>query len=124
MKPMSASAASAYRRIDLDARIEAAAAPDLTRICLEEASASIGQALLALEREREVVPREPLTRAHTIMVWLARSIAPENPLHAALTQFYGGLAATIARNLARATQSDLAQVRTDLLDLLEAARAA
>lgn len=122
MKHLSSNAASAYRRIDLDARIEAAAAADLTRICLEEAVASLGQALLALDRDPVAVPREPLARAHTITIWLARSVAPDNPLREALTKFYGGLSATIARNLGRSSDGDLAQVRTDLLDLLEAAR--
>jgi hypothetical protein len=122
MKPLSPSAASAYRKVDLDARIEAAEGADLTRICIEEAVTSLGQALVALDREPDVVPREALARAHTITVWLARNVSPGNTLREALTRFYGGIAAAIARNLSRASASDLAQARADLLDLLSAAR--
>ena len=37
MRLLSDNPAAAYRRVDLDARIEASASDELTRICLEEA---------------------------------------------------------------------------------------
>ncbi len=112
---------SAYRRVELDARIEASPASDLTRICLEEAVSALGQALIAIERAPDAVPREALARAQGIAVWLARSVAPDHPLRQALLDFYGGIAATIARNMTRARYGELAQARADLDDLLEAA---
>lgn len=115
--------ASAYRRVELDARIEAAPAADLTRICLEEAVSALGQALIAIERAPAEVPREALARAQSIALWLGRSVAPDNPLRQALLDFYGGIAATIARNMGRARYGELARVRADLLDLLAAAAA-
>ena len=124
MVPLSKNAASAYRRIDLDARIEASAGEDLTLICLEEAMAAMGQALLTLERLPEHPPAEPLARAHGIAMWLAKSVAPDNPLRSAMVQFYVGIAATIARNRVRASYAELAQVREDFADLLRAAKAA
>ncbi|MEO1488512.1 MAG: hypothetical protein AAFR88_03610 [Pseudomonadota bacterium] len=124
MKTLSENAASAYRRVDLDARIEASAASDLTRICLEEAVTALSQALFALERAPGDVPREALTRAHGIAVWLARSVAADNPLREALLQFYGGIASTLARNLRRSRLSEIATARDDLNDLLAAAKAA
>jgi len=120
---LSRNPAAAYRRVELDARIEAAGAADLTRICIEEAIAALGQALLALERAPGAVPREPLARAQAITLWLARSVAPENPLHASLVAFYGGLAQQIGANFARARAGELARVRDDLRDLLSAAMA-
>lgn len=113
--------AAAYRRVELDARIAAAGTADLTRICLEEAIAALGQALLALDRKPGEVPHEPLERAQTITLWLARSVDPAHPLHAALTAFYGGLAQQIAGNFARARAEEIARVRDDLRDLLAAA---
>jgi len=95
--------AEAYRRVDLDA---------------------LNQALLAIERQPGKTPVEPLSRANGIAVWLARSVAPENPLHPAMTQFYGGLASIITRNMVRAIPSELAQARDDFADFLEAAKAA
>ena len=121
MHMLSHNPAAAYRRVELDARIEAAGAADLTRICLEEAVAALGQALLALERAPDTVPREALVRAQTITLWLARSVAPEHPLHGSLVTFYGGLANQIAANFVRARAEEIARVRGDLNDLLAAA---
>lgn len=124
MVPLSKSPASAYRKIDLDARIEASSGEDLTLICLEEVVSALGQALIALERTPDQPPNEPLARAHGIALWLARGVAPDNPLRSALVQFYGGLAAAIARSRAHPEPRELAQVRTDFADLLGAAKAA
>ena len=113
--------AAAYRRVELDARIEASSAGELTRICLEEAIAALGQALLALGKDPAAIPREPLARAQSITVWLARSVAPEHPLHASLVTFYGGLASQISANLRQPSPAEIGQVRGDLNDLLAAA---
>jgi len=120
MHNFAAGPAKAYRRVELDARIEAAPAADLTRICLEEAISALGQALIAIERAPSDIPREALSRAQGIAVWLARSVAPDNPMRQALLDFYGGIAATIARNMSRARYGELAQVRADLADVLQA----
>lgn len=124
MQHFSSKPAEAYRRVDLDARIEASSGQDLTLICLEEVVSALGQALLAMERKPGQIPTEPLARAHGIAVWLARSVSPENPLHQAMTQFYGGLAATIARNLAGVSVEEITRVRGDFADLLSAAQIA
>ena len=124
MRSFSEGAASTYRRIELDARVEAASGEDLTRICLEEAIASLGQALVAIEKRPGKVPREPLFRAHGIAIWLARGVAPDNPLRDSLTQFYGGIAATISRNMVKVSKLELLRTRNDLNDVLKAARAA
>ena len=112
----------AYRRVDLDARIEASGGAHLTRICLEDVVATLGQALLALERTPDRAPREQLARAHGIALWLAQSVDPNNPLRAQLVQFYGNLAALIRRNIAQPRVGEIASARTDFADLLEAAR--
>ena len=121
MHNLSNNAHDAYRRVELDARIEASAGADLTRICLEEALAAVGQALLALAREPGRAPGPPLSRTHAILLWLTRSIAPDNPMRDQLRQFYGGLAATVVRSMRAPSPGDLAQVQEDLTDLLAAA---
>ncbi|MFY7745198.1 MAG: hypothetical protein ACOVQY_07210 [Erythrobacter sp.] len=78
-------------------------------------------ALLALGKDPAAIPREPLSRAQSITLWLARSVAPEHPLHASLVTFYGGLASQISANIRRARHDEIAQVRGDLNDLLAAA---
>lgn len=121
MQMLARNPAAAYRRVALEARIEASGGADLTRICLDEADAALGQALMALERS-QTPPREPLQRAQTIMVWLTHSVAPEHPLSASLKAFYGGLAAQIGINIQQAERQDLARIRADIRDLLDAAR--
>ena len=122
MQMLSQKPAAAYRRVDLDARIEASASGDLTRICLEEVVAALGQALVALERAPDRAPRDPLARAHGIALWLAQSVAPENPLREQLVQFYGGLSALIRRNMAQPRMSDITRARDDFEDVLDATR--
>lgn len=122
MQMLSRNPAAVYRKVDLDARIEASSGEDLTRICLEEAVAAMGQALAALERNPELPPRDPLSRAHGIALWLAQSVAPENPLREQLTQFYGGLATLIRRNMSEPRVAEVERIRGDFGDLLEATR--
>lgn len=124
MQTLQHNPAAIYRKIDLDARIEASANKDLTRICLEEAIAALGQALLRLEQDPGGVPRDPLTRAHGIALWLMRTISPDNPLRDQLTVFYGGLEKTLRSNLVRPRFAEIKQVREDYRDLLGAALAA
>jgi len=112
--------AATYRKVELDARIEASGGADLTRICLEEAEAALGQALIALGRS-QAVPTASLTRAQSIMLWLAGSVAPAHPLYAALRQFYGGLASQIGACLQQADAAEVARIQNDIRDLLEAA---
>jgi hypothetical protein len=112
--------AVAYRRVALEARIEAAGSADLTRICLEECEAALGQAHGALMRGSLSV-REPLVRAQMIMLWLAKSVAPGHPLGASLKAFYGGLAAQIGANIQQADIRTLSEIRRDISDVLEAA---
>lgn len=121
MQTLARKPADAYRRVDLDARIEAGSPEALTRICLEEAVAALGQALLALEREPRCVPAGPIARAQGIALWLARNVSPESPLHAAMTQFYQGLALRLGQQIASAEEPVLKQIRMDFSDLLEAA---
>lgn len=112
--------AAAYRRVALEARIEASGGADLTRICLEEALGALGQALIALSRS-QTPPSDPLNRAQTIMLWLAQSVAPDHPLRASLVTFYGGLAAQIGACLHRPDAATLERIRRDIGELLEAA---
>lgn len=123
MNALSANPAKAYRKVELDARIEASSGLGLTVICLEEAIADLGLALRALERNPAMPPVEPIARAHGIALYLARTVDPASPLSEAMMQFYGGLAATLAGNMRSASASEIARVRDDLTDIRAAAKA-
>lgn len=132
MQMLTQNPAAAYRRVALEARIEASGSADLTRICLEEAHAALGRALRAVAQPSpacsEVIPRyspgyrDALSRAQTILLWLAGSVAPGHPLGASLTAFYGGLAHQIAGNILQADASRIAKIQNDISDLIQAAR--
>jgi hypothetical protein len=55
------------------------------------------------------------------MLWLAKSVAPQHPLHASLTAFYGGLAGQIGANILQADAGELVRIQSDIRDLLVAA---
>jgi flagellin-specific chaperone FliS len=120
MQMLARNPAAAYRRVALEARIEASGGADLTRICLEECEAAIGQAHGAVMRGSSAA-REPLVRAQTIMLWLAKSVAPGHPLGASLKAFYGGLAAQIGAQILQADAAALENIQSDIRDILEAA---
>lgn len=120
MQMLAPNPAAAYRRVAIEARIAASGSADLTRICLEEAQAALGQALIALDRS-QTPPREPLARAQTILLWLAASVAPGHPLGASLKAFYGGLAGQIGANILQVDAGALARIHSDISDIMEAA---
>ena len=120
MQMPSRNPAAAYRRVALEARIEASTGADLTRVCLEEALIALGQAHGGVMRGSLSV-REPLVRAQTIMLWLARSVAVGHPLAESLRAFYGGLASQIGANLQHADPDAITAIRNDISDILEAA---
>lgn len=123
MRMLTQNPSATYRRVDLDARIEASKGSELTLICLEEVVTTLGQALLLLERTPQRAPRDLLARAHGIALWLAQSVDPDNPLRAQLVQFYGSLAALIGCNISAPCAADIERARTDFADLLSAAKA-
>jgi hypothetical protein len=118
--------AAAYRRVALDARIEAAGSAELTRICLEEVQAALGTVLTPLAAFSTSVEgslaahRAALVRAQSVLVWLARSVAPDHPLGDSLRQFYGGLAQQVGASILQPDAGVIAQVRSDISDLLAA----
>ncbi|MCZ8371066.1 MAG: hypothetical protein O9293_14090 [Porphyrobacter sp.] len=120
MQMLGRNPAAAYRRVALEARIEASGSADLTRICLDEAQAALGHALIALERA-QTPPREALLRAQTIMLWLARSVAPDHPLGASLKAFYGGLAGQIGAQILQTEAGKVREIQKDISDMLTAA---
>ncbi len=65
--------------------------------------------------------RDALSRAQTILLWLAQSVAPGHPLGASLTAFYGGLARQIGANCLQADARSLAEIQSDIRDILAAA---
>jgi hypothetical protein len=115
-------AGEAYRRVELDARIEGSTGPELVRICLEEAIAALRFVELAATGVAHRDCRGQLKRAHSVLLWLVRSVAGDNPVAPALRQFYGGAAAVVRKSMVRPDPAALSRTREDLADVLAASR--
>lgn len=115
---------AAYRKIELDARIEASSGSNLAAICLEEILTALSAARNAVEHGNMSVARGALTRSHGIILGLAHGVDQSNSLAAQLVNFYGGLAALIRRNIAMPQLADIDQASADFADLLAAMSAA
>ena len=107
--------ATAYRRVEFDARIEGSNGTGLTRLCLERAISEIGQARSMTDR---TLRGEALGRAGSALLALIDGVAQDNPLRRPLLSFYGGLRAQVLAAIAAPEQGRLEQVERDLSDVL------
>ncbi|WP_324262759.1 flagellin [Altererythrobacter sp. H2] len=107
--------ATAYRRVDLDARIEGSDGAGLTRLCLERAIAALARARTQDGRAQRA---GALEQAGSALIALLGGVASDNPLRSALVQFYGGARADVMASLTRFDPERLAGIERDLADVL------
>lgn len=107
----------AYRRIELDARVEGADGAGLTRLCLERAIEELNRAELAHRRDDRTGRIDALTRAAAAVTGLERGVAENNPLRDPLRQLYGSSAHTLRSVLVEYRQDVVDHVRGDLSDI-------
>lgn len=108
-------AASVYRRVELDARIEGSDGAGLTRVCLERAIADIARARTVADRAARA---EALGRAGAALLALLEGVGSGNPLREALLRFYGGARMAVLASLNRFDPDQLKTVERDLADVL------
>ena len=107
----------AYQRCAFDARVKGADASALVGLCLEQAIAALGGALLAQERNEPVRRNRALSRALTALTALDMGVDRAAPLADALLQLYGtGRQAVLDSVIAFRPQA-LAAARQDLIDI-------
>lgn len=107
--------ATAYRRVEFDARVEGSDGAGLTRLCLEQALVEIARARAATARRARA---DALGRAGSALLALSEGVAPDNPLRAALRSFYGGARAAVLGSIARFDSARLGAVERDLSDVM------
>lgn len=120
MHNLAQSPSQAYRRVDLDARIEASHGAGLALICLEELRGSLAQAALAHRRDKRAKLAEELARAATIIAFLDSGIDSQNPMRDALRDFYRGVSAQLRDFRTNRDGAVLDQLHRDIGDLIEA----
>lgn len=79
----------AYRRSQLDARVQGGDTAELVRLCLEQVIAGLGSAVLAHARGEATMRSKALTRALTALTALEMGVDRNAVLATALLQLYG-----------------------------------
>lgn len=114
----------AYRRSAFDARVQSGDTAVLVLLCLEQAIAGLGGALLADERGNPEARSKALTRALTAMTALEMGVDRSAPLAGPLLQVYGAVRRSVLECVTAFDASKLSLARQDLLDIEAALRSA
>jgi flagellin-specific chaperone FliS len=108
----------AYRRSEIDARVEGGSDPgDLVRLCLEQAVAGLGLAIIAHERQDPSARSRALTRALSAVTALDMGVDRSAPLAEALLQIYGAARKAVLDSVITFDAERLRAVRQDFVDI-------
>ena len=115
----------AYRRSEIDARVEGGADPaNLVRLCLEQAISGLGLAIIADQRKDPAARSKALTRALSAVTALDMGVDRAAPLADALLQIYGAAKRAILDSVVSFDAERLGRVREDFVDIAQALSAA
>ena len=112
----------AYRRSAFDARVQSGDTAALVLLCLEQAIAGLGGALLANERGDPAARSKALTRALTAVTALEMGVDRSAPLANSLLLVYGGARRAVLDSVVNFDPAVLSPVRQDLLEIEAALR--
>ena len=111
----------AYRRSEIDARVEGGADPsDLVRLCYEQAIGGLGLAIIAHERKDPAARSKALTRALSALTALDMGVDRSAPLADALLQLYGAARKAILDSVVSFDAETLKQMRQNFIDIAKA----
>jgi flagellar protein FliS len=114
----------AYRRSAFDARVQGGDTAALVVLCLEQAVAGLGGALMAHERRDPAARSKALTRALTAITALEMGVDREAPLASPLLLVYGGARRALLESVVDFDPALLSPVRQDLIEIEAALRSA
>jgi flagellar protein FliS len=107
----------AYRRSAFDARVHGGDTAALVQLCLEQAIAGLGGALLAHERNEPGRRCQGLTRALTAITALDMGVDRNAPLAQALLQVYGFARREVLGSVTDFRPEGLRAVRADFVEI-------
>jgi flagellin-specific chaperone FliS len=110
----------AYRRVDFDARIAAAAPGELVVLCLEQFVTATGSAIIAHERQNNLLKSQSLTRALSALMALQMGVDGNVGIAAALGQFYGAARRTLLDSVLHFDVDAIKATRQDFMEVWEA----
>jgi len=115
----------AYRRSEIDARVEGGADPaDLVRLCYEQVIGGLGLAVIAHERKDPAARSKALTRALSAVTALDMGVDRSAPLAGALLQLYGSARQAILDSVVSFDGALLGRVRQDFVEIARAVESA
>ena len=114
----------AYRRSAFDARVQSGDTAALVLLCLEQAIAGLGGAVLANERGDPAARSKALTRALTAVTALEMGVDRSAPLAGSLLLLYGAARRAVLDSVVSFDPAVLSPVRQDLLEIEAALRSA
>jgi flagellin-specific chaperone FliS len=117
---MQRSPAEVYRRIDFDARVEAARPAELVSLCYDKLVTALGTAIYAHDHRDPAQKSESLTRALAAVMALRLGIAGEEGVARALHQLYEGAGRTILESVAAFDAIALSRLRNDIREIAAA----
>ena len=108
----------AYRRSEIDARVEGGADPaDLVRLCMEQAIGGLGLAVIAHGRQDRAARSKALTRALSAVTALDMGVDRSAPLAPALLHIYGAARKAILDSVVAFDAERLTLVRQDFVEI-------
>lgn len=110
----------AYRRSQLDARVQGGDPAELVRLCLEQVIAGLGSAVLANTRGEPMARSKALTRALTALTALEMGVDRNALLADALLQLYGSARRSLLDSVTRFDGDKLELMRRDFLEVAAA----
>jgi len=110
----------AYRRVDFDARIAAAAPQELVLLCLEQFVGATGSALVAHERADNLLKSQSMTRALSAVTALQIGIDGSIGIAAALTRFYDAARRSLLDSVLKFDPAAVSALRQDFIEISRA----
>lgn len=111
----------AYRRSELDARVQGGADPaNLVHLCMEQVISRLGLAIIANERKDPAARSKALTGALSAITALDMGVDRSAPLAQALLQLYGAAKQAVLDSVLSFDPKLLGRVRQDFIDIARA----
>lgn len=116
------SPSEAYRRVDLDARVEGADQAELVRVCIDQLVGALGTAIFAGQNADNALKSQSLTKALSAATALQMGVSGQGGVAQALRHVYEAARRTILDSVLDFDAARLAVVRDDFREIGQAMR--
>ena len=114
----------AYRRVEVDARVQGASQGELVVVCMDEVVMALGSAMLADARGNNTLKSRSLTRAISALFALEMGVQADNPMAGVLLQLFQSARHTVLASVAAFEPERIRDIRADFREVGQAFRIA